>query len=171
MKQCFLRFWANFYQKTSHVGLKICTWCGFRNNMTRFQKHKICFQHSQCVVSKRHGGLYVEPKLHGYVDSVFRTKVSTCLGSFGGFKTTCFQLDRTGSFETTGISYFSCDRSCLLGWIITCSFYCPRLWERDLIVWLSGDRFSFHWIALPPDTISSSRNRQFLNFDVLEAEE
>ena len=40
-------------------------------------------------------------------------KVSTCRGSFGGFETTCFQLDRAASFETTGISYFSCDRSSL----------------------------------------------------------
>ena len=38
-------------------------------------------------------------------------KVSTCRGSFGGFETTCLQLDRAASFETTGISYFSCDRS------------------------------------------------------------
>jgi len=40
-----------------------------------------------------------------------------------------------------------------LGWIITHAFYSSRLWERDLIVWLSGDRFSFRWIALPADTI------------------
>ena len=39
------------------------------------------------------------------------TEVSTCQGSFGGFKTTCFQLDRAASFKTTGIFYFSCDRS------------------------------------------------------------
>jgi hypothetical protein len=26
-----------------------------------------------------------------------------------------------------------------------------RLWERDLIAWLSGDCFSFRWIALPAD--------------------
>ncbi len=38
-------------------------------------------------------------------------KVSTCQGSFGGFETTCFQLDRAASFETTGMFYFSCDRS------------------------------------------------------------
>ncbi len=54
----------------------------------------------------------------------------------------------------------------LLGWIITRAFYSLRLWERDLIAWLSGDCFSFCWIALPADTISSSRNRLFLNFDV-----
>ena len=59
-----------------------------------------------------------------------------------------------------------------LGGIITRAFYCPRLWEWDLIAWLSGDFFSFRWIALPADTISSSRNRLFLNFDVFrEAEE
>ena len=33
-------------------------------------------------------------------------KVSTCRGSFGGFKTTCFQPDQAASFETTEISYF-----------------------------------------------------------------
>jgi hypothetical protein len=31
--------------------------CGFQNNMPRY--HKICFQHSQCVVLKQHVGLYV----------------------------------------------------------------------------------------------------------------
>ena len=39
------------------------------------------------------------------------TEVLTCQGSFGGFETTCFQLDRAASFKTTGISYFSCDKS------------------------------------------------------------
>ena len=39
------------------------------------------------------------------------TKVSACQGSFGGFETTCFQLDWAASFETTKISYFSCNRS------------------------------------------------------------
>ncbi len=39
------------------------------------------------------------------------TEVSTCRGSFGGFESTCFQLDRAARIETTGISYFSCDRS------------------------------------------------------------
>ncbi len=39
------------------------------------------------------------------------TEVLTCQGSFGGFETTCYQLDRAASFETTGISYFSCNRS------------------------------------------------------------
>jgi hypothetical protein len=39
------------------------------------------------------------------------TEVSTCRGSFGGFKSTCFQLDRAARIESTGISYFSCDRS------------------------------------------------------------
>ena len=53
-------------------------------------------------------------------------------------------------------------RSRLLGWIITRAFYSSRLWERDLIAWLSGDCFSFRWIALPADTISSSRNRLFI---------
>ena len=38
-------------------------------------------------------------------------KVSTCRGSFGGFETTCFQLDRAGSLDSTGMFYFSCDRS------------------------------------------------------------
>ena len=39
------------------------------------------------------------------------TEVSTCRGSFGGFESTCFQLDRAARIETTRISYFSCDRS------------------------------------------------------------
>ena len=38
-------------------------------------------------------------------------KVSTCRGSFGGFETTCFQLDRAASLDSTGMFYFSCDRS------------------------------------------------------------
>ncbi len=38
-------------------------------------------------------------------------KVSTCQGSFGGFETTCFQLDRAASLDSTGMFYFSCDRS------------------------------------------------------------
>ncbi len=45
--------------------------CGFRNNMTRFPNHEICFRNSQYVVSGQHVGLYVESKLHGYVDSRF----------------------------------------------------------------------------------------------------
>ncbi len=45
--------------------------CGFQNNMTRFPNHEICFQNSQCVVSRQHVGLYVVSKLHGYVDSRF----------------------------------------------------------------------------------------------------
>jgi hypothetical protein len=38
-------------------------------------------------------------------------KVSTCRGSFGGFETTCFQLDRAASLDSTGMFYFSCNRS------------------------------------------------------------
>jgi hypothetical protein len=38
-------------------------------------------------------------------------KVSTCRGSFGGFETTCFQLDRAASLDSTGMFYFSCDRA------------------------------------------------------------
>jgi hypothetical protein len=45
--------------------------CGFRNNMTRFPNHKICFQNSQCVVSRKYVELCVESKLHGYVDLRF----------------------------------------------------------------------------------------------------
>ncbi len=91
------------------------------------------FWHSQCVVSKQHVGLYVEPKLTnvesklllqlllcGFDICLFLfdrtakidpTEVSTCRGSFGGFESTCFQLDRAARIKTTGISYFSCDRS------------------------------------------------------------
>jgi hypothetical protein len=39
--------------------------------MTRFPNHEICFRNSQHVVSRPHVGLYVESKLHGYVDSRF----------------------------------------------------------------------------------------------------
>ena len=39
--------------------------------MTRFPNHAICFRNSQYVVSRQHVGLYVESKLHGYVDSRF----------------------------------------------------------------------------------------------------
>ena len=97
--------------------------CGFQNNMTCFQNHEICFQHTQCVVLKGHVGLYVESKLHGYMDFIFclflfdrtarinPTKVLACQGSFGGFKTACFQLDWATRIKTTGISHFSCNRS------------------------------------------------------------
>jgi hypothetical protein len=45
--------------------------CGFQNNTTQFPNHEICFQNSQCVVSRQHAGLYVESKLQGYVDLRF----------------------------------------------------------------------------------------------------
>ncbi len=91
------------------------------------------FRHSQCVVLKQHVGLYVELKLTnvelklllqlllcGFIICLFLfdqtakinpTEVSTCRGSFGGFESTCFQLDRAARIKTTGISYFSCNRS------------------------------------------------------------
>jgi hypothetical protein len=47
------------------------------------------------------------------------TEVSTCQGSFGGFKSTCFQLDRAARIKTTRISYFSCNSSPLY----------PGMWE------------------------------------------
>ena len=83
--------------------------------MTCFRNPEICFQHSQCVVSKQHVGLYVESKLHGYVDLIFclflfdqtaridPTGVWACRGSFGVFETTCFQLDWAARIKTTGI--------------------------------------------------------------------
>ena len=40
-----------------------------------------------------------------------------------------------------------------MGLFITRAFYSSRLWERDLIAWLSGDCFSFRWIALPADIV------------------
>ncbi len=100
------------------------------------------FQHSQCVVSKRHVGLYVESKLTnvesklllqlllcGFDISLFLfdrtakidpTEVSTCRGSFGGFESTCFQLDQAARIKTTGISFLSCDRSQLSFCVISC---------------------------------------------------
>ncbi len=91
------------------------------------------FRHSQCVVSKQHVGLYVESKLTNVESKlllqlslcgfdfclflfdrtakIYPTEVSTCRGSFGGFESTCFQFDRAARIKTTGISYFSCDRS------------------------------------------------------------
>ncbi len=38
-------------------------------------------------------------------------EVSTCRGSFGGFESKCFQLDRAARIKTTRISYFSCNSS------------------------------------------------------------
>ncbi len=38
-------------------------------------------------------------------------KVSTCRGSFGGFESTCFQLNRAASLDSTGMFYFSCNRA------------------------------------------------------------
>ncbi len=91
------------------------------------------FQHSQCVVLKRRVGLYVESKLTNVESKLLLqlllcrfdicmflfdrtakvnpTEVSTCRGSFGGFESTCFQLDRAARIKTTGISYFSCNRT------------------------------------------------------------
>jgi hypothetical protein len=68
------------------------------------------------VVSKRHVGLYVESKqtnvesklflqlllcgfniclfLLDWTATIDPTELLTCRGSFGGFKSTCFQLDR-----------------------------------------------------------------------------
>ncbi len=85
------------------------------------------------MVSKQHVGLYVELKLTNvelklllqlllcgfdiclflfdWTAKINPTEVSTCRGSFGGFKYACFQLDRAARNKTTGISYFSCDRS------------------------------------------------------------
>ncbi len=99
------------------------------------------FWHSQCVVLKQHVGLYVESKLTnvesklllqlllcGFNICLFLfdqtakidpTEVSTCRGSFGGFKSTCFQLDRAARIKTTGISYFSCNRSASPKGIVT----------------------------------------------------
>ncbi len=91
------------------------------------------FRHSQCAVSKQHFGLYVESK-HTNVESklllqlllcgfniclflldqtakIDPTELLTCQGSFGGFESTCFQLDRAARIKTTKISYFSCDRT------------------------------------------------------------
>ncbi len=109
---------------------KLAMW--FRNrDVNNVEKNG--FQHSQCVVSKQHVGLYVESKqtnvesklllqlllcefdiclfLLDRTAKIDPTELSTCRGSFGGFKSTCFQLDRAARIETTGISYFSCDRS------------------------------------------------------------
>ncbi len=62
-------------------------------------------------------GMWIRDLLVSMVLELDRTarmdtrKVSTCRGSFGVFETTCFQLDREASFETTGMFYFSCNRS------------------------------------------------------------
>ena len=78
---------------------------------------EICIQHSQCVVSKQHGWLYMESKLEDvesisfwYVDSMIclfifdrtartdSTEVSTFCSCFGGFKPHIFNL--TGQLES-----------------------------------------------------------------------
>jgi hypothetical protein len=91
------------------------------------------FRHPQCVVSKQHVGLYVESKQTNEESKLLLqlllcrfdiclflldrrakidpTELSTCRGSFGGFDSTCFQLDRAARIKTTRTSYFSCDRS------------------------------------------------------------
>ncbi len=78
------------------------------------------------MVSKQHGGLYVESKLkdvelklflqlfvRGFNIRLFLfdqtaridpTEVSTFCSSFGGFETTCFQLDWAARINSTGIS-------------------------------------------------------------------
>ena len=92
--------------------------CGFRNNMTRFPNHAICFQNSQYVVSRQHVGLYVESKLHGYVDSkphvfnltgqlvstppVFPTLAATDLGPH--YKNLIFHQSRTKTSTKTHIA-------------------------------------------------------------------
>ena len=60
-----LRFWANKIKKKN----KSCCFghfMWFQNHIKMWHKtsrNEICFPHSQCVVSKRHVGLYVESKL------------------------------------------------------------------------------------------------------------
>ncbi len=116
--------------------------CRFKNQPCGFWKRDVNnvekngFRHSQCVVSKQHVGLYVESKLTnvelklllqlllcGFDICLFLfdrtakidlTEVTTCRGSFGGFKSTCSQLDRAARIKTTGISYFSCNRSIVI---------------------------------------------------------
>ncbi len=64
----FSLFWVNLTNTRVMLFRKFV--CGFQNNMTCFANHKICFQHSQCVVLKRLVGLYdVESNLQGYVNS------------------------------------------------------------------------------------------------------
>jgi hypothetical protein len=130
------------------------------------------FQLSQCVVLKQNG-LYVESKLKdvelklflqfficGFniclflVDQTARinpTEVSTFCSSFGGFKTTRFQLDRASRTDSTRISYCSCHASspegtprntlCMLSQCFASSIERDLMrsagsWPRLLISWL-----------------------------------
>ncbi len=58
-------------KKTSNVVSEICMWFPKQHDSLSKPHHEICFRHSQYVVSRQHVGLYVESKLHGYVDSRF----------------------------------------------------------------------------------------------------
>ena len=96
-----------------------------------FNIHSVWFRNNML------GSMWSQNYTHGHVDSIFclflfdwtarinPIEVLACRGSFDGFETICFQLDWTARIETTVISYFSCNGSPLLDWLITCSLYSP----------------------------------------------
>jgi len=108
-------------QKTSHVVSEICMWFPKQHDSLSkprnlFSKFTVCGFETTCwalcgVETTRVCGFEICLFLLDRTARIETTKVSTCRGSFGGFETTCFQLDRAASLDSTGMFYFSCDRS------------------------------------------------------------
>jgi hypothetical protein len=108
-------------QKTSHVVSEICMWFPKQHDsifkpQNLFSKFTVCGFETTCwalcgVETTQVCGFKFCLILLDRTARIDTTKVSTCRGSFGGFKITCFQLDQAASFETPNISYFSCDRA------------------------------------------------------------
>ncbi len=105
----------------SRVVLEICMWFpkqhdSFSKPRNLFSTFTVCGFETTCwalcgVETSWVCGFKICLFLLDRTARIDTTEVLTCRGSFGGFKTTCFQLDQAASFKTTGISYFSCDRS------------------------------------------------------------
>ena len=124
---------SQLYQKMIHVVLEICmwflkqhdsvlkphknvAWIKLERNLF-FNIHSVWFQNDMLgsMWSQNYTGMWVLyfacfylTRQLGRIDP---TEVSTCRGSFGGFETTCFQLDWAARIKTTRIFYFSCDRA------------------------------------------------------------
>jgi hypothetical protein len=99
------------------------------------------------------------------------TEFSTCRGSFGGFESTCFQLDWAARIKTTGISYFSIgsikqqnqpftanfDRIFAIFFMLTCAYQMKCLTvapSRNMIVCCVNQQ-CFLDASRPPTTLSS----------------
>ncbi len=111
-----LPYLSQLDQQTSHVVSEICMWFPKQHDSLSkprnlFSKFTVCGFEMTCWAlcgSEITWACGFEICLY-ILDRTARN--STCRGSFGGFKTTCFQLDQPASFKTIDISYFSWDRT------------------------------------------------------------